>query len=116
MIPRPDDYYRVLPEIVWCTFGVLAMVLQPSVRNRHVLNAIAFTGALMIAWSQAPASDASPLQSLAEERRTPDGFLRSPCQFFYALSGTFVGKWFPRFDESASLAAIFAASALFAAT
>jgi NADH-quinone oxidoreductase subunit N len=47
MIPRPDDYYRVLPEIVWCTFGVLAMVLQPSVRNRHVLNAIAFTGALM---------------------------------------------------------------------
>ncbi|HXM98236.1 MAG TPA: NADH-quinone oxidoreductase subunit N [Candidatus Dormibacteraeota bacterium] len=47
MIPRPEDFYRVLPETVWCLFGVLAMVLQPMVRSRHVLSALAFAGALL---------------------------------------------------------------------
>ena len=47
MIPRPEDFYRVLPETVWCAFGVLAMVLQPVLRSRHVLSALAFVGALL---------------------------------------------------------------------
>src|SRR6202048_1110314 len=47
MIPRPEDFYRVLPETVWCVFGVLAMVLHPLLRSRHVLSALAFVGALL---------------------------------------------------------------------
>jgi NADH-quinone oxidoreductase subunit N len=47
MIPRPEDLYRVLPELVGCGFGVLAMLLQPFVRNRHVLSCVAFGGALL---------------------------------------------------------------------
>jgi NADH-quinone oxidoreductase subunit N len=47
MIPRPEDIYRVLPELVWCGFGVLAMLLQPFVRNRHVLGCVALSGALL---------------------------------------------------------------------
>ena len=26
MIPRPEDLIRVLPETVWCIFGVLLML------------------------------------------------------------------------------------------
>jgi NADH-quinone oxidoreductase subunit N len=46
MIPRTIDIYRVLPELVWCGFGVLVMLLQPFVRNRHFFTALAFLGAL----------------------------------------------------------------------
>jgi NADH-quinone oxidoreductase subunit N len=46
MIPRTIDIYRVLPELLWCGFGVLAMLLQPFVRNRHFFTALAFLGAL----------------------------------------------------------------------
>lgn len=74
--------------------------------------AVAFVGALMIAWSQAAASDASPLQSLAKAAAHGGWLFAIPVPIFYALSGTLVGKWFPRFDESAPLAAIFAMSAL----
>src|SRR3979411_1714771 len=47
MIPRPDDYYRVLPAMVWCVFGVLAMLMQPFVRNRRLITGMAFAGALL---------------------------------------------------------------------
>jgi len=30
MIPRTDDLIRVLPEAIWCGFGVLLMLLSPS--------------------------------------------------------------------------------------
>jgi drug/metabolite transporter (DMT)-like permease len=74
--------------------------------------AVAFAGALMIAWSQAAASDAAPFQSLAKAAAHGGWLFAIPVPIFYALSGTFVGKWFPGSDESAPLAAIFAASAL----
>jgi NADH-quinone oxidoreductase subunit N len=45
-IPTTADLYRILPELVWCGFGVLAMFLQPFVRNRHFFTALAFVGAL----------------------------------------------------------------------
>jgi NADH-quinone oxidoreductase subunit N len=44
MIPRPDDLLRVLPETIWCIFGVLMMLLQPFTRNRNVLNFFAILG------------------------------------------------------------------------
>src|SRR6267142_1188815 len=45
-IPTTTDFYRVLPELLWCGFGLLAMFLQPFVRNRHFFTALAFIGAL----------------------------------------------------------------------
>ena len=44
MIPRPEDLIRVLPETIWCVFGVLLMLLQPFTRNRHVLSFFAILG------------------------------------------------------------------------
>ena len=47
MIPRPEDLLRVLPETIWCVFGVLLMLLQPFTRNRNVLNFFAILGAAL---------------------------------------------------------------------
>src|SRR3984893_12947470 len=44
MIPRPDDFIRVLPETIWCGFGVVLMLLQPFTRNRQVLTFFAILG------------------------------------------------------------------------
>src|SRR5207245_11503555 len=46
MLPRVIDAYRVLPELVWCGFGVLAMLVQPFVRSRHFFTFLALIGAL----------------------------------------------------------------------
>jgi NADH-quinone oxidoreductase subunit N len=43
--PSPADFYRVMPELIWCGFGVLLMLLQPFTKNRPVLTAVAFIGA-----------------------------------------------------------------------
>ncbi|HSC45289.1 MAG TPA: NADH-quinone oxidoreductase subunit N [Candidatus Acidoferrum sp.] len=43
--PTADDFYRVLPELIWCGFGVLLMLLQPLTKNRAVLAATGFIGA-----------------------------------------------------------------------
>jgi NADH-quinone oxidoreductase subunit N len=45
MFPRTDDLLRALPELVWCGFGMLAMLLQPFVRSRHFFTAVALVGA-----------------------------------------------------------------------
>jgi NADH-quinone oxidoreductase subunit N len=47
MIPRPEDLIRVLPETIWCVFGVLLMLLQPFTRNRNVLSFFAVLGAAL---------------------------------------------------------------------
>src|SRR6202051_423735 len=47
MIPRPEDLIRVLPEAIWCLFGVLLMLLQPVTRNRHVLSFFAILGTIL---------------------------------------------------------------------
>jgi len=47
MIPRPEDLQRVLPELVWCGFGVLLMLVQPLTRNRYFLASLALSGAVM---------------------------------------------------------------------
>ena len=44
--PRAIDIWRTSPELMWCLFGVLAMFLQPFVRNRHFFTVLAFVGAL----------------------------------------------------------------------
>src|SRR6266851_4724721 len=44
MFPRTDDLYRVMPEMIWCGFGVLVMLLQPFVKNRHFFTFLALVG------------------------------------------------------------------------
>jgi len=44
MIPRTDDLIRVLPEAIWCGFGVLLMLLQPFTSNRQLLTFFAILG------------------------------------------------------------------------
>src|ERR1700739_3860270 len=43
--PSPADFYRVMPELIWCAFGVLLMLLQPLTKNRSALTTVAFLGA-----------------------------------------------------------------------
>ena len=45
MVPGLTDIYRVLPELVWCTSGVLLMLLQPFLKNRQMLTFLAMVGA-----------------------------------------------------------------------
>jgi NADH-quinone oxidoreductase subunit N len=45
-MPHTDDILRVLPELIWCTFGMLAMFLQPFVRSRGFFTGLAMVGAL----------------------------------------------------------------------
>jgi NADH-quinone oxidoreductase subunit N len=47
MIPRPEDLIRVLPETIWCVFGMLLMLIQPFTRNRHVLSFFAILGTVL---------------------------------------------------------------------
>jgi NADH-quinone oxidoreductase subunit N len=45
MTPSAADLIRVLPEIIWCGFGVLLMLLQPFLKNRQGLTLFAMLGA-----------------------------------------------------------------------
>src|SRR5258706_9129802 len=61
MFPRAIDAYRVLPELVWCGFGVLVMLMQPFVRSRHFFTFLALIGTLAgTAGSLTPAMHAGP--------------------------------------------------------
>lgn len=44
--PSTADLLRVLPELIWCAFGALLMLLQPFVRSRRFLTWVAVIGAL----------------------------------------------------------------------
>ena len=45
MIPRTQDILGVLPELIWCGFGVFLMLLQPFLKNRQALTFFAMLGA-----------------------------------------------------------------------
>jgi NADH-quinone oxidoreductase subunit N len=47
MFPVRDDILRVMPELIWCGFGVLLMLFQPFVRNRHFFTLLALLGSLL---------------------------------------------------------------------
>jgi NADH-quinone oxidoreductase subunit N len=46
MFPRTDDLLRALPELIWCGFAMLAMLMQPFVRSRHFFTVLAVVGAV----------------------------------------------------------------------
>jgi NADH-quinone oxidoreductase subunit N len=43
--PRPEDFYRVMPELLWCGFGVLLMLVQSLTKNRGFLTTVSLIGA-----------------------------------------------------------------------
>jgi NADH-quinone oxidoreductase subunit N len=45
MIPKSADLIGGLPEIIWCGFAVLLMLLQPFLKNRQGLTLFAMVGA-----------------------------------------------------------------------
>jgi NADH-quinone oxidoreductase subunit N len=45
MVPQAADLVRILPEIIWCGFGVFLMLLQPFVKSRQTLTLLAMLGA-----------------------------------------------------------------------
>jgi NADH-quinone oxidoreductase subunit N len=47
MFPVREDMLRVMPELIWCGFGVLLMLFQPFVRNRHFFTILALVGSLL---------------------------------------------------------------------
>ena len=47
MIPRTQDILGVLPELIWCGFGVFLMLLQPFLKNRQALTFFAMFGAAL---------------------------------------------------------------------
>lgn len=44
LIPRGSDLQIVAPELIWCGFGVLLMLLQPFIKNRHFFTFLALAG------------------------------------------------------------------------
>ena len=46
MFPQAIDIERVLPELIWCGFGVLVMLLQPFVGSRRFFTFVALLGSL----------------------------------------------------------------------
>jgi hypothetical protein len=73
--------------------------------------AVAFLGAMAIAWSQASGSNAPTLAALAASLRHTTWFYAIPIPILFALSGTLVGHWFGKFDPAAAIAANFVVSA-----
>jgi NADH-quinone oxidoreductase subunit N len=45
--PSSQDLLRVMPELIWCAFGALLMLLQPVVRSRRALTWVALSGAFL---------------------------------------------------------------------
>src|SRR6202171_3262050 len=59
--PTNLDMLAVLPELLWCGFGVLLMLLQPFVSNRHFFTFLALVGTSMgAAAAVIPAAHAGP--------------------------------------------------------
>jgi NADH-quinone oxidoreductase subunit N len=47
MFPVREDIFRVMPELIWCGFGVLVMLSQPFVRSRHFFTFLALLGSAL---------------------------------------------------------------------
>jgi drug/metabolite transporter (DMT)-like permease len=74
--------------------------------------AVAFCGAMAIAWSQLSGSSASRLQDVIESVLHSRWIYALPMPIFFALSGTLVGRWFRGLEESGVMAANFVVSAI----
>lgn len=73
--------------------------------------AAAFIGAMAVAWSQTSGASA-PKMSVVDNLLHGSWIYAVPIPLLSALSGTLIGKWFSKYDESAAIAANFVASSL----
>jgi drug/metabolite transporter (DMT)-like permease len=73
--------------------------------------AAAFVGAMIIVWSQVGPSSQPSFGELASRLAESTWIYAIPIPILFALSGTLVGKWFAKCDESAVIAANFVISA-----
>lgn len=63
MFPPAEDIYRLAPELTYCLFGILVMLVDPFVARarRGVVTSLAWTGAaLALVATALPASDPGP--------------------------------------------------------
>jgi drug/metabolite transporter (DMT)-like permease len=74
--------------------------------------AVAFVGAMAIAWSQLSGTSANRLQDIVNSILHSRWIYALPMPIFFALSGTLVGKWFRGLEESGVMAANFVVSAI----
>jgi drug/metabolite transporter (DMT)-like permease len=73
--------------------------------------AVAFVGAMMIAFSQIADAPSSLITSLREASLLGPWLYAVPVPILYALSGSLIGKWFAKFDDSACIAVTFTTGA-----
>ncbi len=73
---------------------------------------VAFCGAMAIAWSQIDVDNRLLTRDVIESLLHSRWIYALPMPAFFALSGTLVFKWFPEFDEAASIGANFFVSAV----
>ena len=72
---------------------------------------VAFSGAMIVAWSQTENSGSVSIKALEQATLRGTWVYALPVPIFFALSGTLVGQWFSKFEESASVAVMFVLSA-----
>jgi hypothetical protein len=72
----------------------------------------AFLGAMAVAWGQVGEANRPDFIQLADSTMRGTWLYAIPVPIGSALGGTLVCKWFPKYDESAAIAANFAVSAL----
>ena len=72
--------------------------------------AVAFAGAMTVAWSQLDNTNGRLVSEIIESMLHSRWSYAIPIPIFFALSGSLVGKWFSDFDESAAIAANFVVS------
>jgi drug/metabolite transporter (DMT)-like permease len=89
-------------------FFIAGKTIPTSSRTFGICLVIAFIGALIIAVSQ---SDSGSLTSIGLASFVGAG-IAMPVPILAALSGTLIGKWFPKVDNSATLAVTFLTAAV----
>ena len=72
--------------------------------------AVAFAGAMTVAWSQLDNTNGRLVSDIVESMLHSRWSYAIPIPIFFALSGSLVGKWFSDFDKSAAIAANFVVS------
>ena len=99
----------------WAALVALIISRKPFPVSPYVFFgsfAVAFMGAMMVAWSQLDNSNGRLVRDILENMLDHRWSYAIPIPIFFALSGTLVGKWFSGFDESAAIAANFTVSSL----
>jgi drug/metabolite transporter (DMT)-like permease len=72
--------------------------------------ALAFVGAMLIAWSQTNGAGTASWREIGKAMVHGSWLFAIPIPILYALSGTLVRQWFSQFEESSAIAANFLVS------